>query len=73
LFAIESLHGESQVRLDASHVFDATRRLCVIDSRTQVGRDLNRIFIGFLRREFGPESVRVERVEAGDHVTSAST
>jgi hypothetical protein len=28
-----------------------------------VGRDLNRLFIGFMTREFGPGSFRVERVQ----------
>ena len=34
----------------------------MIDASTPVGRDLNRVFIGFLTREFGPGSFRVERV-----------
>src|SRR4051794_7912658 len=64
LFAVESLHGEAQTRLDAAHYFDADRRACVIDAGTAVGRDLSRIFTGFLAREFGPGSFQVERVEA---------
>jgi hypothetical protein len=62
----ESLHGEAQVLLDAGHCFDPDRRRCVIDAGTGVGRDLNRLFAGFLRREFGPEAFNAERVEA-DH------
>ena len=62
LFATESLHGESQVRLDASHHLDGDQRACVIDASTPVGRDLNRLFVGFLGREFGPDSFQVERV-----------
>jgi len=31
---------------------------------TPVGRDFNRLFLGFLQREFGPDSFRVERVTA---------
>jgi hypothetical protein len=62
VFAAESLHGESQVRLDAAHTFDAATRTCVIDAGTAVGRDLNRLFVGFLRREFGEQAFRVERV-----------
>jgi hypothetical protein len=34
------------------------------DAGTPVGRDFNRLFLGFLQREFGPESFRVERVTA---------
>lgn len=57
----ESLHGETQVRLDAAHFLDPDRRACVIDAGTPVGRDLNRLFVGFLRREFGEDAFTVER------------
>jgi hypothetical protein len=62
ILATESLHGEAQVRLDAAHVFDPDRRVCVIDARTPVGRDVNRLFVGFVRREFGEDAFHVERV-----------
>jgi hypothetical protein len=62
IFAVEALHGESQTRLDAAHAFDGKRRRVVIDATTAVGRDLNRVFVGFVTREFGPGSFRVERV-----------
>jgi hypothetical protein len=62
VLAAESLHGESQTRLDAGHAFDAEKRTCVIDGQTSVGRDLNRLFVGFLRLEFGEDAFRVERV-----------
>ena len=63
LLAVEALHGESQTRLDAGHAFDRRLRVVVIDAATAVGRDLNRVFIGFVTREFGPEAFRVERVK----------
>ena len=63
LLATESLHGESQVRLDASHYLDPDRRACVIDAGTPVGRDVNRLFVGFLRREFGEDAFTVTRVD----------
>ena len=63
LLATESLHGESQVRLEAAHAIDAEGRTCVIDARGDVGRDLNRLFVGFVRREFGEDAFRVERVD----------
>ena len=56
IMATESLHGQSQVRLDAGHAVDAEKRSCVIDASTSVGRDLNRLFIGFVSREFGPDA-----------------
>ena len=62
ILATESLHGEAQVRLDASHYLDPDRRACVIDAGTPVGRDLNRLFIGFLRLEFGEDSFSVKRI-----------
>lgn len=62
IFAVEAIHGESQARLDAGHAFDPKMRTVVIDASTPVGRDFNRLFLGFLSREFGPGSFRVERV-----------
>ena len=62
LFDVESLHGESQTCLDAAHHFDADRHACVIDANTSVGKDFNRLFVGFLRREFGEDTFRVERL-----------
>ncbi len=59
--AVEALHGESQTRLDAAHTFEARTRTVVIDASTPVGRDFNRLFVGFTAREFGPDSFRVER------------
>ena len=62
IFAVEALHGESQTRLDANHAFDADLRTVVIAAATPVGRDLNRVFVGLMTREFGTGSFRVERV-----------
>ncbi len=64
IFAIEALHGEAQTRLDAGHAFDGKKRVMVIAADTAVGRDLNRIFLKLITREFGPGSFRVERATA---------
>lgn len=64
VIATESLHGESQARLDLSHAYDAEKRAVVIDASTAVGRDLSRLFVGFVGREFGRGSFQVERVAA---------
>src|SRR5436309_2002722 len=64
VLAAESLHGAPQVRLDAGHFLDGAGRACVIDAGTAVGRDLNRLFTGFLSREFGPHAFRVEPIGA---------
>jgi hypothetical protein len=66
IWGTESLHGEAQTRLDAGHFLDRDRRACVIDAGTPVGRDVNRLFVCFLGREFGPESFRVERIVDAD-------
>jgi hypothetical protein len=67
LFAVESLHGAAQVRLDAVYTLDANGHECLVDATTDVGRALNRIFVGFLRREFGPGAFKVERVDELSH------
>jgi hypothetical protein len=63
ILSVEALHGETQTRLDAAHAFDAERRSCVIDAGTDVGRSLNRLFLGYVRREFGEDAFSVSRVE----------
>ena len=63
VLAVECLHGQSRVRLDASYCMDAEKRACVIDAGTDVGRDIVRIFTGLAIREFGEDAVRVRRVE----------
>lgn len=60
--ATESIHGRSQVRLDASFVLDADSRCCLVDAGTPVGQDIARIFLGFLSQDLGEEAFRVERV-----------
>jgi hypothetical protein len=62
IWGCEALHGEAQTRLDAAHFLDPAKRACVIDAGTPVGRDLNRLFVGFIGREFGPDAFRVDRV-----------
>jgi len=64
LMGVESLHGQAQLCLDAAHYLDAAQHACVVDAGTQVGRDLNRLFIGFLRREISQDAFQVERVPA---------
>lgn len=63
IWGTESLHGEIQARLDASHYLDLDLRVCVVDARTEAGADFNRLFAGFLRREFGDDAFKVERID----------
>ena len=61
VWATEALHGECQVHLDAEYEFDRIRRRLVADASTPVGVDLNRILIGYFRREFSREDFQVNR------------
>jgi hypothetical protein len=72
VLAAESLHGAAQVRLDAGHCLDAAQRACVIDAGTEVGRHLNRLFVGFLRQEFGADAFRVERLAEAPQLQPAA-
>lgn len=66
-WAVEALHGESLVRLEAAYSIDPPTRTCVIDADSEAGRSLNRIFVGFLEREFGADAFDVERVDRIAH------
>jgi len=63
VMACESLYGAAETRLNAGYFLDQTTRACVIDAATPVGRDFNRLFVGFLAREFSSEAFQVERIE----------
>jgi len=70
----ESLHGRSQVRMDASFIVDKEKHACVIDADTEVGRDIARIFTGYLTREFGENAFKVKRLSRDSSARlSAST
>lgn len=62
VWSCEAIHGEAQVRLDAAHFLEPSQRACVIDANTPVGKDINRLFVSFLRREFGADAFQVRRV-----------
>lgn len=61
-FALESLHGSAASRLEANSDLDAQRRRCRLQGDTAAGRDLNRLFLGFLSREFPASAFQVARV-----------
>ena len=63
--AAEALHGRSQLNLDGNFSSDKKRRICHINADNQVGRDIATIFTGFLAREFGEDSFRVEYAGRG--------
>lgn len=73
IFGTEALHGEARTRLAVEHALDAEKRTCVISAGSDICRDLNHLFVGYLSREFGPDSFQVERIntEAGANVEGA--
>ena len=72
IWGVESLHGETQTRLDAAHLFDAQKKSCVIDAGTEVGRTLNRLFLGYLQREYEEDAFTVTRVDVNIPRSSSS-
>ena len=62
ILGAESIYGAAQTRLDVAHSMNEDGRAFVIDAATAVGQDLNLLFTGFLLREFGQDSFRVERL-----------
>ena len=66
VLAAERLHGESLVRLEAGYCLDEGKRVCAVDATTAVGRDLARMFTGFLTKELGEQAFRVTKVTGQD-------
>jgi hypothetical protein len=62
IIGAENLHGRARLRLDGWWRLDRQRRQCIIDASTQVGRDIARLFTGYLSREFGEAAFSVTRV-----------
>lgn len=63
VLAAENLHGQSEVRLDASYFFDKEKGACVIDASTDVGGDIVRLFTGFLIQSFGEGGFKVKGID----------
>ncbi len=60
----EALHGETALQLASCYELNSVERNCVVDAETPAGHDLNRLFAGFLLREFGPSSFDIRRTAA---------
>jgi hypothetical protein len=71
VLASESLHGESRVRLEGRHGFNAVERTRTIFASNEVGQDLSRLFLGFLSREFGANTFSVEGVDTPSETIAA--
>ena len=63
ILGAENLHGRAKVRLNGWWRLDRQRRVCVIDSSTPVGEDINKLFTGYLGKEFGENAFRVTSVK----------
>lgn len=59
--AAESLFGSDRVELEAPCASDRSARTIIIQAGTEAGRTLALIFLGYVRREFGADAVRVEQ------------
>lgn len=46
--AVESIYGEQAMNLDGKFALKTKRRTCLIDSGTQLGCDLAKVFGGFM-------------------------
>jgi len=62
VLAVENLHGRARIRLEAKFALEKKSRTCIIESDTEIGDDIARIFTGFLSREFGEGAFKVSRV-----------
>ena len=64
VLAMECLYGSARARLELSHSLDPIGRVCSINASSEIGRELNCLFVGFLQREFGQDSFTVQQLPA---------
>jgi hypothetical protein len=62
LMAVLSLHGEDRVCRDGRACLDPVHHTALIDASTAVGRDLARIFTGFVIQAYGERTPCIERL-----------
>src|SRR4051794_5958965 len=72
MLGAESIHGEVPARLEAGCIVDRPARACVRACSGPAGRDLNSLFCGYLRKEFGPSAFRIQRVGFPEPSASAA-
>ena len=72
LLAAESVHGAEQVALDDPASVDRRGQRVVIDTSTPPGHTTALVFLGYVRREFGSEVVRVKRFAAAAEIAGAA-
>lgn len=62
--AAESLHGRSSLRLEGTFLLEKEKRQCVVNAATPVGRDLARIFTGYLAEQIGEKAFKVRLADS---------
>jgi len=63
--AVASALGESRARLEIADCTHPNERCIEISANSVAGQMLNRIFTGYLAREFTPNGFRVNVLDAG--------
>lgn len=62
ILAAEGLYGEARVRMDVAYFADRSHRVIHLDTGSQSGDAVARIFTIFAAREFGDHAFAVRRV-----------
>ena len=71
--AAASDHGTVAVSLDVAYGLNLTARTVTIDTDSEIGAALNRVFYGFLERGIGRKAFTVQRLRGGlDSARSAA-
>ncbi len=68
LLGVESLYGPDRVAMEAVYKVDPDNRSIEVHRSTDVGGTLALMFLGYSRREFGPEAVKMKRVDTSSTV-----
>lgn len=63
--AAASDHGAVAVSLDVVYRLSSATRTVVIDTASEIGAAMNRVFFGFLERGVGRQSFTVSRLNGG--------
>ncbi len=64
LYGAEGIHGAARVRLESGYLLDGKTRTLVVDVTTPVGETVVQLFTGYLTRDLGEDSFRVEKVDS---------
>lgn len=68
MWGVESLHGQTAFHRDARYFLDTDERTCTIGLKTEVSRDLNQLFDGFLRRELRADAYWITHITQTEYL-----